>query len=92
MSRYAAQNKTVSRVARERLSEPARIAAAGYDGLYHPSVPCGCFVADLRPCGQVRTGCRMGLARDGDNGYGIYRGAVSSAKMRPLFITSGGGA
>ena len=36
----------------------------GFDGLYHPdpAMECGCFVDDLRPCGETRTGCRGGYA------------------------------
>lgn len=58
-------------------SESARLIAGGFDGLYHPSQPCGCFVSDLRPCGQVRTGCRRGQAADGPNGHGVYRPRIA---------------
>ncbi len=40
----------------------------GFDGLWHPSEPCGCFIGDLRPCGQYQTGCRGGYERE--NGIG----------------------
>lgn len=49
-------------------SEADKLVRLGFDGLYHPSEPCGCFIGDLRPCGEVRTGCRGGLAFDG----GVY--------------------
>lgn len=54
------------------LSEEERLIARGFDGLYHPdpSIPCGCFIGDLRPCGETRTGCRGG--HESADGAGIY--------------------
>lgn len=48
----------------------------GFDGLYHPdpSMGCGCFLGDLRPCGQTGTGCRGGHAAPENAGvYGPAR-------------------
>lgn len=47
------------------------LRARGYDGLYHPDpdVECGCFLDDLRPCGEKDTPCRGGHALMG----GVYR-------------------
>lgn len=48
------------------------LEARGFDGLAHPdpAVSCGCFVGDLRPCGEHETPCRGGRALDG----GVYLG------------------
>lgn len=35
----------------------------GLQGLYHPEHPCGCYLGDLRPCGQIGTRCRGGVER-----------------------------
>lgn len=42
------------------------LKARGFDGLYHPdpAMECGCFIGDLRPCGETETPCRGGIARD----------------------------
>lgn len=52
--------------------EETRLAARGFDGLYHQTEPCGCWLGDLRPCGETRTGCRGGHAM-GDGIYGPPR-------------------
>lgn len=38
--------------------EAADLELRGFDGLWCPSMPCGCHVTDLRPCGEFHTGCR----------------------------------
>ena len=40
------------------------LAVRGFDGLYHPDpvMECGCFLGDLRPCGDLDTPCRGGRA------------------------------
>jgi hypothetical protein len=55
--------------------ESDRLRARGYDGLYAPDQPCGCYLDDLRPCGETHTGCRPGLALDTDEFSGVYRPA-----------------
>lgn len=50
----------------------ATLKARGYDGLYHPEQPCGCYVDDLYPCGERPRECRPGVYRVGPNGPGIY--------------------
>lgn len=50
--------------------EEDRLRARGFEGLYHPTEPCGCYLGDLRPCGEVRTGCRGG--HESSDGVGIY--------------------
>jgi hypothetical protein len=49
------------------------LKARGFDGLYHPdpAMECGCFLGDLRPCGQTGLGCRGGVAAS--DGSGVYR-------------------
>lgn len=56
------------------------LRARGYDGLYHPDpvMACGCFIGDLRPCGDVETPCRGGRAM----GDGIYQGRRKVAEPR----------
>lgn len=39
---------------------PESLKAGGYDGLYHPSVLCGCEVDDLRPCWSGGPTCKPG--------------------------------
>lgn len=60
----------------------ARLAARGFDGLYHPSEPCGCFLRDLFPCGERPQACRPGQAREGENGFGIYRPTPRRGRAR----------
>lgn len=45
-----------------------KLQGRGYDGLYLrlPNENCGCGLGNLRPCGEVNTGCRP--ARIGDDG------------------------
>jgi len=47
------------------------LQSRGFHGLYHPdpSMECGCYLRDLRPCGDTDTPCRGGRAREG----GVYR-------------------
>jgi hypothetical protein len=60
--------------------EADRLSARGFDGLYHPTEPCGCWLDDLRPCGEERTGC-LGGHESGD-GSGIYK-PVGKRSPRP---------
>lgn len=48
--------------------DEARLRARRYDGLIVAigAEVCGCGIGDLRPCGEVRTGCRP--ARTGEDG------------------------
>lgn len=41
--------------------EGADLERRGFDGLWCPTEPCGCWVSDLRPCGEFHTGCRGGV-------------------------------
>lgn len=59
--------------------EEERLLARGLDGLYHPSESCGCFIGDLRPCGEIRTGCRGGLAAEIGGAHGVYSPRVVKA-------------
>lgn len=52
------------------MTEAETLRSRGFDGLYHPTVPCGCSAEDLRPCGEVGTGCRGGYSHD--ETLGIY--------------------
>jgi hypothetical protein len=52
--------------------EAARLIRLGYDGLYHPTEPCGCWMNDLYPCGERPPECRPGHEAHGVNGFGIY--------------------
>jgi hypothetical protein len=56
-----------------RETEHDRLQRRGFDGLYHPdpAMSCGCFLHDLRPCGELRTGCRGGHANAA--GTGVYK-------------------
>jgi len=36
------------------------LKAHGYDGLYAPGEPCGCWLGDLVPCGEKDNGCKPG--------------------------------
>jgi hypothetical protein len=61
----------VSDLMRAIQRDKARLSAHGYDGLYWrapspSSEACGCGIGDLRPCGEVNTGCRP--ARVDDDG------------------------
>jgi hypothetical protein len=59
-----------------RETEEQRLIRQGFDGLYHPdpTMECGCFVGDLRPCGERGTGCRGGHTNpDGSGVYGPAR-------------------
>lgn len=59
-----------------KLTEDERLRQRGFDGLYHPdpAMECGCFIGDLRPCGEQRTGCRGGhMSPDGAGVYGPSR-------------------
>jgi len=59
-----------------RETEQDRLQRRGFDGLYHPdpAMQCGCFLHDLRPCGEVGTGCRGGHANA--EGTGVFRPSV----------------
>ena len=49
--------------------QEASLKARGYDGWYiriNESEACGCWIGDLRPCGELRTGCRPGRLVDGE--------------------------
>lgn len=62
------------------MTEDERLRRRGFDGLYHPDpfMECGCFLGDLRPCGEQRTPCRGGHASpDGSGVYGPTRKAAS---------------
>ena len=43
----------------------------GYDGLYHPSLECGCQVGDLMPCDEACETCRPGYRRAADPATGF---------------------
>ncbi len=61
-------------------TEAERVQSKGYDGLYSLTEACGCFVDDLRPCGEVRTGCRMGMANEIGVGPGRPKKASPGAQ------------
>ena len=58
---------------RRQKGEPAEaewLESRGFDGLYHPdpTMECGCYLSDLRPCGERDTPCRGGRTRDDRSG------------------------
>ena len=62
-----------------RETEHDRLQRRGFYGLYHPdpAMSCGCFLHDLRPCGELRTGCRGGHANAA--GTGVYKPSAATS-------------
>ena len=62
-------------------TEAERLRRRGFDGLYHPTEPCGCGIHHLRPCGEVRTGCRGAEYREVNDAPGWFRPTSSVGEV-----------
>ena len=69
-------------------SEAKRLRALGFDGLYHPdpAIECGCYLDDLRPCGEIKTGCRGGFEVAGLGIFGSGRKSGGLQKNRNVAV------
>ena len=59
-------NKTVIEIIKKNLIEE------GFDGLYNEDLECGCELADLEPCGEIRSDCTAGYKHPVLPGYDFY--------------------
>lgn len=60
-------NKTVIEMVKRYLIDN------GFDGLYNEDLGCGCELADLEPCGEIRSDCTAGYKHQGDEEYDFYK-------------------
>lgn len=51
----------------------AYLVANKYDGLFHPTVDCGCFLCDLMPCDYDIEYCQPGYKKMNDDGDWIIK-------------------